>query len=211
VIARPPLAVPVVALSAFAVLLALVIGGPAFGHPDASISEGLRTYGAARPHLVVVLRVITDVAATIPFLAVGLVATLIYVAVRQWTPATLCAAVTAVIPALWGLMHLLLYHPRPRDGFVVVHGNGFPSGHTANATAAALTALLLLWPRVGRAGRAAGLVAAVAFALFVGVTRIALLVHWPSDVLGGWLLGLAVVPLTAVLVARVSARVSALR
>jgi membrane-associated phospholipid phosphatase len=93
----------------------------------------------------------------------------------------------------------------------VVHGNWFPSGHTANATAAALTALLLLWPRVGRAGRAAGLVAAVAFALFVGVTRIALLVHWPSDVLGGWLLGLAVVPLTAVLVARVSARVSALR
>jgi hypothetical protein len=127
VIARPPLAVPVVALSAFAVLLALVIGGPAFGHPDASISEGLRTYGAARPHLVVVLRVITDVAATIPFLAVGLVATLIYVAVRQWTPATLCAAVTAVIPALWGLMHLLLYHPGRGTGSSWYTATGFPA------------------------------------------------------------------------------------
>lgn len=205
-IARPPLAIPVVALAGFVALLALVVAGPALGHADTSISERLRDYGEARPHLVAALRVITDVAATIPFLTAGLASTLGYAARRQREPATFCAAVTAVIPMLWTAMHWLLYHPRPRDGFVVVHSNGFPSGHTANATAAALTVVLLLWPRLRRAGRAVAVVAAVAFALFVGATRIALLVHWPADVLGGWLLGLAVVPLIAVLVARTSNR-----
>ena len=38
---------------------------------------------------------------------------------------------------------------------------------------------------------------AAGFALFVGLTRLVLLAHWPADVLGGWLLALAVVPLLA--------------
>jgi undecaprenyl-diphosphatase len=34
----------------------------------------------------------------------------------------------------------------------------------------------------------------VVFALGIGLTRLILLAHWPSQVLGGWLLALAVVP-----------------
>ncbi|MDX3093266.1 phosphatase PAP2 family protein [Streptomyces sp. ME01-24h] len=79
----------------------------------------------------------------------------------------------------------------------------FPSGH---ATTAALVLGALLWLLLLRVpARSPWCVAAcaVAFVSVVGVgfTRVYLGVHWPSDVLGGWLLAAAVLTGTAVLCA----------
>ncbi|MFY1672446.1 phosphatase PAP2 family protein [Plantactinospora sp. WMMB334] len=197
-IARLPLVVPLLALAAFLVLLVLTLAGWApLDRFDAAASDTFRGYGDASPGVVGVLRVATDVAATVPFLAAGLAGTVALAVRGRRRLAGFCATVTVLVPVLWGLMHRLVHHPRPEDGFVVITSNGFPSGHTSNAAAAALVAVLLLWHRLGTRARAFTVGLAVAFAVFVGLTRMALLAHWPTDVLGGWLLALAVVPLAA--------------
>ncbi|GAB3985370.1 phosphatase PAP2 family protein [Plantactinospora veratri] len=197
-VARPPLVVPLLALAGFLALLALTVAGWApLDRFDAAVSDAFRGYGDASPRTVDVLRVATDVAATVPFLVAGLAVTVGLAARGGRRPAAFCAVVTVLIPVLWGLMHWLVHHPRPENGFVVISSNGFPSGHTSNAAAAALVAVLLLWSRLGGPARALTVGLAVAFAAFVGLTRVALLAHWPTDVLGGWLLALAVVPLAA--------------
>ncbi|MBO4206159.1 phosphatase PAP2 family protein, partial [Micromonospora echinofusca] len=202
-VARLPLVVPLVAGVAFVVLLLLVgTGWPPLERADTAVSEALRSYGTDRPGLIDVLRVATDIAATWAYLLTGAVATLGLLARRQRRPALFCAIVTAVVPLLWGLAHWLLHRPRPVDGFVVVDSNGFPSGHTSNAAAAALVAVLLLWPRLGPTGRAVTVAVAAGVAGFVAATRFMLLAHWPTDVLGGWLLALTVVPLAAHAVTR---------
>jgi undecaprenyl-diphosphatase len=58
----------------------------------------------------------------------------------------------------------------------------FPSGHVART---AFLVTVLRWP--------AGLSAAVVFAM--ALTRIYLADHWPSDVVGGWLLGYGIAAL----------------
>ncbi|MFK3981891.1 phosphatase PAP2 family protein [Micromonospora sp. NPDC050397] len=195
-IARPPVVVPLLALIGFLGLFALVLGGwaPLDGF-DLAVSDAFRAYGEQRSGLVAVVRLATDVAATVPYLVAGAVVSAGLLARGERRLAACCAVVTVLVPVLWSLMHLWVHHPRPQDGFVVVHSNGFPSGHTSNATAAALLAVLLLWPRLARAGRVVAVCLAAVFAVAIGVTRLALLAHWPADVLGGWLLGLAVVPL----------------
>lgn len=196
--ARPPLALPLAASIGFVALLGLTVGGwaPLDGF-DAAVSDAFRQYGSTRPDLVSAIRIGTDVAATGSYLLAGLAAMVALAIDGQRAAAVRCAVVTVTVPVLWGLGHWLLHRPRPVDGFVVIDSNGFPSGHASNAAAAALLAVLLLWPRQGRTGRAITVLLAAAFAVTVGVTRLALLAHWPTDVLGGWLLALAVVPLAA--------------
>lgn len=85
--------------------------------------------------------------------------------------------------------------PRPptADWALTASGAAFPSGHTTtSATVAALFCLALLGFRGRRAAvRRTGAALAVTWAVVVGVTRVYLGVHWPTDVLGGWLLASA--------------------
>ena len=81
------------------------------------------------------------------------------------------------------------------DGIVVaapLGGSSFPSGHAMMSAIAYLTLATLL-ARIDRYRRVKALVLAlgVTMTLLVGISRIYLGVHWPSDVLAGWCIGAA--------------------
>ncbi len=63
----------------------------------------------------------------------------------------------------------------------------FPSGHAVGAAAIAVLAALLIPAK----GRPFWIIVAGGWAAAMGITRLLLGVHWPSDVVAGWLLGAA--------------------
>lgn len=75
---------------------------------------------------------------------------------------------------------------------VAVYSASFPSGHALVATAAYFTLAFILARAFGRRRNRAMLYSiAAAISLLVGVSRIYLGVHWPTDVIAGWLGGIA--------------------
>jgi membrane-associated phospholipid phosphatase len=79
----------------------------------------------------------------------------------------------------------LVGRPRPRGV-----NWGFPSGHvTAAATFAVILLYILTRERISPAARAILATAAIALVAAVGFARVILNAHWPTDVLGGALLG----------------------
>ncbi|WP_460110141.1 phosphatase PAP2 family protein [Streptomyces sp. YKOK-J1] len=113
----------------------------------------------------------------------------------RWTALWLVATV-ALAAALQQGVKSAVDRPRPvwPDPVDRAHYAAFPSGHVMTATVVCGLLLWLLHRRgAGRVlWRTAVGVAAVSVA-GVGLTRVWLGVHWPSDVLGGWLLGALVV------------------
>ena len=82
--------------------------------------------------------------------------------------------------------------PPSAGGLISAHGFAFPSGHTQGATSTYTAVVLVVGWQVWRPPRSGRLATAAAVTLLVGavgLSRIMLGVHWPTDVLGGWLLG----------------------
>ena len=105
------------------------------------------------------------------------------VARRQWW--LWCLALIGA-PLLQNVVKFLVGRSLP-DGASL----GFPSGH---ATAAATFSVVLIYvasrERLSRWQRSAVVALAVCFMLAVGWARIVRHAHWPSDVFGGFLLGI---------------------
>lgn len=88
----------------------------------------------------------------------------------------------------------LIGRPRPEliphDAYTFTAS--FPSGHTVMATVVWLGLALLLGEAIGKCAARVWLVlGALAIAFLVGGSRIYLGVHWPSDVVESWGLGIA--------------------
>ena len=67
----------------------------------------------------------------------------------------------------------------------LISSPAFPSGHATNASLVYLLFIML----VPEARHPAWQLAAAAMILLMGLSRILLNVHWPTDVIGGWMLG----------------------
>ncbi|MEE6135681.1 phosphatase PAP2 family protein [Mycobacterium sp. 050128] len=79
--------------------------------------------------------------------------------------------------------------PRPSTMLVPIAQTSFPSGHALETTASLLALLAFVMPMISSTlGRIAMTVTAIILVL-VGFSRVALNVHYPSDVLAGWALG----------------------
>lgn len=101
--------------------------------------------------------------------------------------------------------------PRPSSAPIALAARNpaFPSGHTANTVAFLVVAAALVWLLTdSRPARMAAVVMAGLGSLVMAWTRLALGVHWFSDVVGGLFLGGAVGFVGAAMLALTSSRAS---
>jgi membrane-associated phospholipid phosphatase len=112
---------------------------------------------------------------------------------RPGMSAAFAVGLCVEIPA--ALVKLIVDRPRPPASTEIeafITAASYPSGHTVRAVLmAGLIVAAIAWTRRPVAVRFVAIIVGVAFVVLVGLARIASGQHWPTDVLGGLMLGVA--------------------
>jgi undecaprenyl-diphosphatase len=172
-------------------LVMLLWGGGAL---DRQIYEAL--YAGRNPALVAIGRFFTALGEPTVLIAASVVAAVwLWIAGHRRLPFVF-VAITMVGRGASELQKYVIARARPdfETHLVVVKTSSFPSGHANSAMIFYLTIALILTKNSRWRGVAVAL--AILLALLVGLSRVMLGVHWPSDVVGGWSFGMLWVLLT---------------
>ncbi len=166
----------------FSLAFTVADGGALFSDGRAlRISDDLRT-----PWLVDVAKVVTVLGSYAVVAPLCAAAGAILAIWRRWGAIAVLWVGTAIAGLLSTIAKDVVDRPRPDDSLVATAGNAYPSGHAVHAVAWVAVAVLLSRYVPWLAGRAFVVVAGIAIAALVGLTRVYLHAHWWSDVLGGW-------------------------
>ncbi|MFJ6383360.1 phosphatase PAP2 family protein [Kitasatospora sp. NPDC092039] len=185
-------------------LLAVLVTGR--WRPLASFDQewvgDLHTYARGHPIWTAAVQTLSDIGGTVTMRALlGIAAGWLWLIGARVLAGWVAAQALVGWGAQWALK-LAFERGRPSFTDPVSHAGGpaFPSGHAMASAIACAVLVGLLWYRVRRRGRTAACVVAATAVLTIGWTRVALGVHWPSDVLGGWLAaGIVLGAVTAVI------------
>lgn len=124
-----------------------------------------------------------------PLRLLGAAVAVVLLVLRRLRAALLVVACAPLNGLVTTGVKALANRPRPPTMLVYASSTSFPSGHALETTAAWLALLILLLPVLSRSLRGVATVVTAVILLLVGISRVALNVHYPSDVLAGWSLG----------------------
>lgn len=170
-------------LTAVAIWLAcLFLGGKGSEWDQAGLAA---LYAADNQVLAANARMLTQIGRWVVLVPVAVLAAILLAFSRRRRAALLLVMVFGG-RLLVEVQKLIVNRPRPGESpwLEAAHSMSFPSGHSANA-AITYVAIALLVP-VRHRNRAIAIGIGLALAIQTGWSRVALGVHWPSDVIGAW-------------------------
>ncbi|MDX8032644.1 phosphatase PAP2 family protein [Lentzea sp. BCCO 10_0856] len=186
----------------FGVLLLLVRArwGPLLS-VDNGVREELYRYTVEHPVFAMAMKTMSTVGSTPVYLTV-------FAFVAGWLlhrrhPRSAAFAVVTVAGSavLNAMVKRAVQRARPvvTDPLTTVTGLSFPSGHAQSAVVTYATLLLLFWSLLRSMWRRVAVSVAAVMVLGIGLSRVALSVHYVSDVFAGYVLGMAWVVATTAL------------
>lgn len=184
----------------FLLLWLLVASWPFLAELDEGVADALNAAVSGRRLVVSALSAVTGLAGTEAAVLLMTLATVFLLIRRQRRLATFMATTGVGLAALVPAAKAIVDRARPLVDAPIVEtpsNASFPSGHAMAAVVVYGALLLVALPSVRRRARPWLIAGAALVMIAIGFTRLALGVHFVSDVLAGWALGAGWLAVTA--------------
>ena len=158
---------------------------------DSSWLDTMHRYGIAHPGWVTAWNVFCTVLGPTVFRLLALVV-IIYSLVRQNLRVAFLLVISVELSGL--ITEIAKYaanRPRPATALVSASSTAFPSGHALGVMVGVLALLTVVLPVIRRQLRVWLVALGAVTVIAIGIGRVVLNVHHPSDVIAGWALGYA--------------------
>ncbi|MGE2833084.1 phosphatase PAP2 family protein [Mycobacterium sp. SMC-4] len=166
-------------------------GWPAVTSVDNWALAAMHRIGDAHPAWVTAWDVFCTIFGPTAFRIVALVVIVAALARRNLTVAMFLVISVELSGLITQIGKYLADRPRPETAFVAEHSTAFPSGHAVGVMVSVCALLTVVLPLVGGRMRGGLIAAGAMLVVAIGVGRVVLNVHHPSDVVAGWALGYA--------------------
>jgi undecaprenyl-diphosphatase len=194
-----PLIAVTAAAAVFAVLIILVrLHWPPLESADHGAAASINSLIAGHAPLVAVVKAITWLGSDGVLWTVIGAAAIVLALRRQWRLAAYLLVTGAGALVLDPVLKSLVGRLRPVVAHPIAHGagNSFPSGHSLGSIVCYGAVLLVFLPATHGRWRTAFITATITLIALIGISRILLGVHYLSDVVGAWAVGIAWLGLT---------------
>lgn len=158
---------------------------------DATALDLTYGFGATRPGWIHAWDVFCVVFGPTAFRVVAAILILVALIGRTLRTAVFLLVTVELSGLVTAVAKLAVQRPRPSSAFVEESYTSFPSGHALGVMTGVLALLVVFWPRMRPPTRFWAAMCGAVIVVAVGVGRVVLHVHHPSDVVAGWALGYA--------------------
>ncbi len=178
-----------ISLSAFSIL-AFLIKADKIVYFDSTIIGAVQ--GLESPHLTAIMEFFTLIGSTKVVVVLSLlIIYFLYKVLHHRLELILFISVIAGSPVLNFILKEIFHRARPDlHRLIAIGGYSFPSGHAMNAFTVYGIFTFLIWRHIPyRIGRGLLILFSTIMIVMIGVSRIYLGVHYPSDIIGGYFAG----------------------
>lgn len=172
-----------------------------------TIMSGFNSTHFWSPAFVLVSNIVTNVGSTAVTMILGVFTASYFASRRKWRSASIMFLSIFSTAILTTLLKEFFMSPRPMNSLILEAANdyGFPSGHSSLAAVFFVIVAYLAARKIhSRTKRELVITGCVVATIAIGLSRLALNVHWASDVIGGWSLGVFCATASILLVRYVS-------
>jgi len=170
-----------------------VAGSSFVGSSLASFDVSVNLFMASHvtPYMASIANVITNCGGTLVIGGLSVIVTVALSLRKKWRSAAIMLLSIGSSAFVIGLLKEFFMRARPENALQVVTDPSFPSGHAGMAAAFFLIVAYLAMPKIRSwVWRELTFVACVLAIILIGLSRLVLNVHWASDVIAGWALGI---------------------
>ncbi len=177
----------------FSILAFNVLHNGPLVHQDQPLAQALHQEARHGPWIILLVLYGFSATGREGIILISLLLSIIWIRQKRWRELTMLIYGAGGGELLFQALGGLIDRPRPSypDPIEVIHGAGFPSGHTTTSIILFGLILYLLWPRLpSKTWRAVGLFALILLIGLIGFARMYIGTHYLTDILGGVFTGL---------------------